>query len=264
MCIGRKPDTRIAGVILALALTALSPAAAQQPDIEALLDASLDNALTTDRESWASHAFRRHVTRQRFDEDGDIEWRQEMLFQVTPNGEYTFDEELLELDGLRPAPKLVAKHRKAQRFSNHFRATEFPSLENPFGKDLELMPLIYEQEHVYVGIDEVHGVECHRLQFRSRPEPTNAEVNDKLRYAMEGDLCISREGQRLIDATVATVREVDAAVNIISMKMHFQARRFDGAWLPTLFELRSHVNAPLGMKFRTHNVYRYSDFEPLP
>jgi hypothetical protein len=248
-------------LLLGLALIApAAPAAAQAPDIQAMLDTSLEMALGVDRDRWARHAFKRQVTRQQVDEDGEVEWRQVMLFQVTPTTG-GFDEELLEIDGRPPKAKEVAKHRKSGRFAKHYEKTQEVQLENPFGADLPLLPLLYEQQHRYVGEEEVRGIPCHRLRFEARPEPADGSVNEKLRHAMEGTLCLSKEGSRMFHAELGTVRTVTSSgVRINSMRLHFEARKFGDAWLPTLFELHSDVKLPLGVKMRKHNIYRYSDY----
>lgn len=249
-------------LLCALLVSTAAPAPAQQPDIKALLDASLENAKDIDRPAWGRHAFKRHVTRQRLDEEGDVEWRQTMLFQVTPTAG-GLDEELLEMDSRAPTDSEKSKHRKKGMFAKHYAQTADVTLENPLGADLPLLPLIYEQEHKYVGEEEVDGIPCHRIRFDARPEPSGEPVEVKLRYAMQGELCISKEGKRLMHVDVGTVRPVKSAVRIDTMRIHFEARPQGDAWLPTLFEMRSEAKA-IGMKFNTHNFYRYSDFRTVP
>lgn len=243
---------------LCLLMSAAIPATAQSPDSKALLDASLENASDIDRPAWVRHAFKRHVTRQRLDEEGDVEWRQTMLFQVTPTAG-GLAEELLEIDGRAPTTAEVDKHRKRGLFAKHYEQTAGVVLENPLGKDLPLLPLIYEQEHEYVGMDAVDGIPCHRIRFDARPEPSGEPIEVKLRYAMKGELCISLEGQRLMHVDIQTVREVKSVVRIKAVRIHFEARPQGDVWLPTFFEMKSDVKA-IGMKFRTHNIYSYSDF----
>lgn len=254
-----RTGTTIGTLLLALALTPAA-AAAEEPDIRALLDASLEKGLGVDRDGWARYAFRRQVTRQQVDEDGEMEWRQVMLFQVTPTGD-GFDEELLEIDGRAPRPIEVARHRKSGRFEKHYRQTDEVLLENPFGKDLPLLPLLYDQQHRYVGEEEVRGIPCHRLSFDARAEPADADVHQKLKHAMEGTLCVSRDGSRMFDAEMATVRPVAATgIRINAIRLRFKARPVGDVWLPTHFELESDVRLALGIRMRKHNIYRYSDY----
>ena len=80
--------SRTVALLLGLALIApAGPAAAQAPDIQAMLDTSLEMMRGVDRDEWAQHAFKRQVTRQSLDETGDVESLQVMLFQVTPTGD---------------------------------------------------------------------------------------------------------------------------------------------------------------------------------
>jgi hypothetical protein len=253
-----KPTNR---VLIALAvLTALSGLAGAQPlDVATLLVEARAMAENEDFEAWGEHAFKRHVTRQQFDEEGDIEWKQEMVFQVTPSPT-GFDEQLLEIDGREPTEKEFNKHRKAGRFENHYRDAESLILENPFGKDLPLLPLVLEQEHEYVGEDEFDGIPCSMVHFSPRPEP-DAPMPDKLRYAMQGDLCFSKADSRLIQVDVETTREVSKSlVGVKELRIQFELRPQGDAWLPARFEMRSDVKA-LGSPLRRHNIYRYTDYQ---
>ena len=244
-----------------LLMPAAGPAAGETLEIKAMLDSALAKAREVDRDAWGRHSFKRHVTRQQLDDDGDVEFRQVMLFQITPTAE-GFDEQLLKMDGRKPTEKEVAKHRKAGKFEKHYAQTDGVILSNPFGADLPLLPLIYEQQHRYVGEEAVAGIPCHRIRFDTRPDPADAPIEVRLRHAMKGSLCISKVGSRLLQVEAESVREVrKGPIRIHHMGLRFESRPHGDVWLPEIFELKSDVRL-LGQKMRRHNIYRFSDYRP--
>ena len=62
-----------------LLMAAAGPADAQPPDIQAELKGAMSNARNVDRGAWGAHAFKRQVTRQQIDEDGDVELSQVLV-----------------------------------------------------------------------------------------------------------------------------------------------------------------------------------------
>lgn len=74
-------------LVISLLLPIAGPAAAEAPDVQKMLAASLEKGRGEDRAAWSAFAFRRRVTRQKLDAKGEVTWRQEMLFQVTPTAE---------------------------------------------------------------------------------------------------------------------------------------------------------------------------------
>ncbi len=43
------------------------------------------------------------------------------------------------------------------------------------------------------------------------------------------------------------------------MRLRFEVRQVEGAWLPAVLEMRSELKID-AKRMRTHNIYRYSDF----
>ena len=224
-------DTRL--LVMFLLLLLAGPAGAEAPDVQKMLADSLEKGGGEDGGAWSEFAFRRRVTREKLDAEGEVNWRQEMLFQVTPTAE-GLDEEILEIDGREPTPKEVAEHRKAGRFEKHYATSADVALENPFGSDLALLPLVYEQEHRYAGEEEVDGIPCHRIRWAARPEPADQPVEERLKHAMKGSVCLATDGNHLVQAEMQTVRPVaKGPVRIESMRLRFEVRQVEDVWLPS-------------------------------
>jgi hypothetical protein len=90
---------------------------AELPDIQTIKQEA-DRAWHADVRLWADYAFKREVTRQSFDADGNTKSRQDMRFRVTPSGE-GFDEVLIEIDGREPTSGEVAEQRRKAIFTKH-------------------------------------------------------------------------------------------------------------------------------------------------
>lgn len=244
-------------LLLSLLLTTASGAAAA-PDVETIVEESR-RVQDADNAVWAELAFRRHVTRQRLGADGEVEWRQEMHFQVTPTAA-GIDEELLEIDGRAPSAREVKQHRKAGRHVKHFQKISSGELRNPFGEDIELQPLIFDQEHRYVDQEEVEGVPCHRVEFDARPESEGLPTAEQLKRAAKGRACLSVDGLHLVEAEVETVRQVKKGpATLRHLRFHLEYRPGGEAWLPRLIEMRTELKIP-GRSPRSWNFYRYSDY----
>ena len=245
--------------VICLLLLFASPSGAEAPDVKKMVASSLEKGRGEDRAAWSGFAFRRRVTRQKLDAEGEVSWGQEMLFQVTPTAE-GFEEEIIEIDGREPTAKEVAEHRKAGRFEKHYATSADVAIDNPFGSDLALLPLVYEQEHRYAGEEEVDGIPCHRIRWEARPEPAGQPVEERLKHAMKGSVCLATDGNHLVQTEMQTVRPVaKGPVRIHSMRLRFEVRQVEDAWLPAVFEMRSELKLP-GKKMRKHNIYRYSDY----
>ena len=81
-----------------------------------------------------------------------------------------------------------------------------------------------------------------------------------LKYAMMGSLCVETDGSNLIHADMATTRMVkNGPIKVSLVRIVFETRSVGGVWLPSKFEMVAHATL-LGKKFRTHNIYRYSDY----
>lgn len=243
-------------------LLAVGPVSAELPDKETLARET-DRAWKADVAGWADYAFHRHVTRQTFDKDGNETFHLELYFENTPSAE-GWNEVLILVDGAEPKKGDVKDHRKAARFSKHFAQAAELKLNNPVGEDLALMPMIQDQEHRIIGEDLVDGVPCIRTQFDSRPEPPGLSPRERLKYAIEGTACFSREGYHLVFFEMETVRPVKTgSTGMNFLRMTIRGHAVGDAWLPRLVELRSDV-AVFGKRMRKGNTYLYGDFRYQP
>lgn len=235
---------------------------AETPDM-AKIKSETDRAWKADVAAWADYAFRRHVTRQTFDKKDKETFHLELLFELTPQTE-GWDERLIAIDGAEPDEGEVKDHRKAARFSKHYAQAEELELNNPVGEDLALLPMIQDQEHRFVGEDVVDGVPCYRTQFDSRPEPSGLSPRERLKYAIEGEACFSKDGYHLVVFEMETVRPVKkGSTGMNFLRMTIKGHAVGDAWMPKLVELRSDV-VVIGKRMRKGNIYRYSDFRYQP
>jgi hypothetical protein len=246
-------------LLLAVATLVAGIVGAELPDIQTIKQEA-DRAWHADVRLWADYAFKREVTRQSFDADGNTKSRQDMRFRVTPSGE-GFDEVLIEIDGREPTSGEVAEQRRKAIFTKHYRQAEKLNLENPLGEDLALLPIIQAQEHRLVGEDAVNGVACYRTKFDAgREPPKGASVLEKLKYAIKGSACFSTEGYHLVEFEMETVRSLKkGAITMNYLHMTIEARPVDDGWFPKTVELRSDV-VVLGKKLRKSNTWQYTDF----
>ncbi|MEJ2084554.1 MAG: hypothetical protein P8Y44_02610 [Acidobacteriota bacterium] len=207
---------------------------------------------------WPSYAFHRQVVRRRLDKNGEIGWSTQYLFEVTPSA-MGFDEELIEIDGREPTPEEVLEHRRAGRFEARYESEA--SLQNPFGKDLPVLPLLFDQRHVYVGRRVVRGYPCLKTVFAARNPPSRAPARQRLGYVFQGDACFSIPGNHLVRAELETAQGVSAGVaGLQYLRVQIESDPVGGKrWLPSRFEVRSDVR--VGWKqLRIWNLYRYFDF----
>jgi predicted component of type VI protein secretion system len=232
------------------------------PD-NAIIKSAAERAWQADVAAWADYAFRRHVTRQTFDEEDNETFRLELLFELTPQSE-GWDELLLEIDGAEPKKGEVKDHHKAARFTKHYAQAAELKLDNPIGEDLALLPVIQDQEHRFIGEDLVDGIPCYRTQFDSRPEPDGLSPRERLKYAIEGTACFSKDGYHLVVFEMETVRPVkQGGIGMTFLRMTLKGQAVGDAWLLKLVELRSDV-VLLGKHMRKGNIYRYTDFRYQP
>jgi hypothetical protein len=235
---------------------------ADPPDMETLAR-EVDRAWDADVAAWADYSFTRTVLRQSFDKKGKEKFRLELVFKVTPQGD-VFDEELFEIDGQKPDAGEVKEHRNAQRFTKHYQQAGELELNNPVGEDLALMDLIKDQKHRFDGEDVVDGVPCYRTRFDARKEPPGLTTREKLKYAIEGTACFSKEGYHLVLFEMETVRAVKkVGIGFNSLQMTIRGHAVGDVWLPKLVALRSDV-VLLGDRMRKGNTYRYTNFRYQP
>ncbi len=271
---GSLPPGPAAHVLLLAVPLLLPSAAAQAPKLlpsaaaQAPLPADdmrrqIDEVWRGDIAAWREHAFRRSVLRQSFDADGNETFRQELEFQVTPAAD-GFDEALEQIDGREPTPGEVKEHRKKARFTNHYGQAADLELNNPLGENIALLPIIRGQDHIYVGLEEIDGIPCHRTMFAARPDPGRGSAQERLRFAIRGSSCYSVDGYHLVEFEMETVRRIKKiGASIDELQLRIASRPVGEAWLPRAVDLRSEVTV-LGKKLRKGNTYRYSGFEPHP
>ena len=92
------------------ALLAVLPVAPRGAPAEVDLERLLEEGRRVQREdllAWRKMAFRRQVTRERLDSQGNVTWTEELDFRVTPTAD-GFDELLTRIDGREPAKRSSA------------------------------------------------------------------------------------------------------------------------------------------------------------
>lgn len=244
---------------LVLALLLASPGSQSGQASEA--NSHLDRAKTVleqDYKAWRAYAFQRHVRRQKLDEHGEETWSAEYVFEVTPEGS-GFDENLIEIDGRKATPEEVGEHRKAARFEKHYK--NGASLINPFGRDIPLLPLLFDQNHQYVGRRVVRGELCNKTEFVDRNPPAKLPARARLAYVLKGEACFSVAGDHLVAAEMETAQPVSSGVTKLKyLRIRIEAQSVgEDVWLPSSFEIRSDIR--LGMrKLRKNNLYEYSHY----
>lgn len=229
----------------------------QATDVSALVDRA-EIVLWRDYERWVDYAFRREVHRERRDKNGAVAWSTDYLFEVSAKAS-GFDEHLIEIDGRKPTATEVVEHRQAARFQKHYGSAG--SLSNPFGKDIPLLPLLFDQRHEYVGRRYIRGHPCYKTRFSARNPPPKLPARRRLPYVLSGEACFSIQGDHLVVAEMESARPVSAGVvKLQHLKILLELEPVGAdQWLPTRFEVRSDVR--LGVKWlRKSNRYRYSKY----
>ena len=92
------------------------------------------------------------------------------------------------------------------------------------------------------------------------PTVHRISLQEKLKRAMKGEMCVAADDPDLIHADMETVRAVrKGPVKVALFRIAFEARPVGEVWLPSKVEMVSHTDIP-GKKYRTHNIYRYTDY----
>jgi len=86
------------------------------------------------------------------------------------------------IDGRGATLEDVGEHRKATRFEKHYK--NGASLNNPLGRDI---PLLFDQNHRYVGRRVVRGELCHKTEFVDRNPSAKLPARARLAYVLKGD-----------------------------------------------------------------------------
>ena len=244
-------------LVLTLLLWIQPQRISQATDAPALVDRA-EVVLLRDYERWVDYGFRREVHRERLDKSGAISWSTDYLFEVSTKAS-GFDELLIEIDGRTPTAAEVVEHRKAARFQKHYENAG--SLRNPFGKEIPLLPLLFDQKHEYVGRRYIRGHPCYKTRFSARNPPPKLPARRRLPYVLSGEACFSIQGDHLVVAEMESARPVSAGIAKLQyLKIRLESEPVGAdQWLPTRFEVRSDVR--LGMKWlRKSNRYRYSKY----
>lgn len=255
----RSPFVRVPlALCLALASAAAHPAGAEGPDLATLLRTAR-TTLEEDLATWGSFVFERRVLRERLGRSGEVTARITYRFEVRPTGD-GFDERLLSIDGERPSRREIERHRRLGRFEKHYRVALSAELDNPFGEDLPLVPLLFDQEHRYVGLEEIAGAPCHRLAFDPRPDREEAPTAERLQRAARGSLCLSADGGHVLEAEMESVRPVaQGRLGLNRLALRFKTTPVEGAWLPRMFEVHSDVKLGIG-RMEKRNRYEYTGY----
>jgi hypothetical protein len=254
-------------VILAGLLVA-SPVTGQGAPSEVDLDWLLEEGRRIQREdlqAWGKMAFRRQVTRERLDSQGNVTWTEELDFRVTPT-EDGFDELLTSIDGRVPTPKQVREHRKAARFTKRYQAAsagEMPDYDDDSEEEYSLESFMLRPDFIYGGIEEIDGRPCHRLDYEATPD-SGGGMEQRVLAATERSIWLETEGLHVLRLESRIVRPISGAMGMA--KVHLLNMRIDAGyhgddWLPTLMEVRSDVR----VVFKTlhkRNTFRYTEFEP--
>lgn len=244
--------------LCAIPIGAWKPASSEVFDVRSRV-AEARATLAQDLAAWARHAFQRRVSRERLNRGGVVVWRETYVFEVRPNAD-GFEEVLLSINGRAPKEREVADHRRAGRFAKHYDAAVEARLRNPFGEDLPLQPLLFDQEHQWVGRETVDGLECDRIAFDARPRLENSSLPERLERAARGTLCVSVAGAHIVEAEVESVRPVgQAPLRLDRLTLRFESRPIGETWLPRLFETTSDFRLLLRSR-RTRNRYEYSEY----
>ena len=211
-----------------------------------------------DYDAWPEYAFRRYVERRRLDKQEEVEWSAQYLLEVSPTLT-GFDERLIEIDGREPTPQEIFEHRRAGRFEERYDRDG--SLENPFGKDLPVLPLLFNQRHEYVGRRVVRGHPCIKTEFPARNPPSREPARRRFEYVLTGSACFSIPGNHLVRGEMESAQAVSAGlVGLQYLRVEIESDPVgDGVWLPSRFEVRSDVRITF-KQLRMWNLYRYFEF----
>lgn len=252
--------TRALLCLLPLALAAAPGRSAEDeplPDPALLLERGRA-ILHADLSQWPRYAFRREVERRRLRPDGRVEWRTRYDFRVSPSGD-GFDEQLVSIDGRAPTREEIRSHRRAARFTEHYRRFASGDDAAVGGTGLSLAYLLHLSNVRSGGRETVDGVACWRLDFEPETEPGAATPTRKLAAATTGSLWLAAQGLHLVRAKTRLVRPVARGpVRFYTLDVAVEGSRGEPPWLPRLIVVESEYRVALGRQ-RVHNEYRYSE-----
>lgn len=243
-----------------MAAVLLSLAAAEPADLDRILEEAR-RAQDEDVAAWRNFRFRRHVTREKLDAEGETKRKEVLEFVISPQEE-GFDEELVLLDGEEPPRSEVKEHRKKARFTKHYETAHRGGGDDDGGFTLHL--LLELTSHRLEGREVVDGIPCYRLAFSPPPEPTGKGLAARLTNAMEGMLWITQDGHHVYKASARTVQPVSFAWffgKVSRLEVDMEAEPVgEGRWLPRQIQVRTEARF-MGVPIRKRNTYRYSQYQ---
>lgn len=234
-------------------------AGAPPPELESLVQEARQ-IQRADLELWARLAFRRQVTRERFDDGGRVIERQELEFRVRPSPQ-GFDEELLRIDGRTPTRAEVREHRAAGRFNRRYQMALYGEAPRYDRGDFSLAQLLRRRDYVYGGREEVAGIACHRLDFRAQPEVAGGAVEERMAAATEGSLWLAEESLHTVRTVTRMARPVAVVRGILRVEqvaIRVETAAYGDHRLPSLIEVRSDL-VIAGKPVHKRNLFRYSE-----
>jgi hypothetical protein len=248
-----------------MAAVLLSLVAEEPADLDRILEEAR-RAQGEDVAAWRNFRFRRHVTREKLDAEGETKRQEVLEFVISPQEE-GFDEKLVLLDGEEPARSEVKGHRKKARFTKHYETARQGDGEEDADGGFTLHLLLELTSHRLEGRVVVDGIPCYRLTFSPPPEPTGEGLAARLTNAMEGTLWITQDGHHVYKASARTVQPVSFAWffgKVSRLEVDMEAEPVgEGRWLPRQIQIRTEARF-MGVPIRKRNTYRYSQYEPIP
>jgi hypothetical protein len=248
------------------ALFLVSPATGEDAGAEMDLDRLLEKGQRVQREdvlAWGKMSFRRQVTREKLNSQGEVTWTQELDFRVTPTDD-GFDELLTGIDGRAPTDKEIREHRKAARFTKRYRAAaagEMPDYNEDSEEEYSLESFMLRPGFIYRGVETVDGQPCHRLDYEARPD-SGGGMEQRVLAATERTVWLETEGLHVVRLESRIVRSISGAMGmakVLRLDMRIDAGYHGDNWLPRSIEVRSDVR----VVFKTlhkRNLFRYTEF----
>lgn len=218
-----------------------------------------------DLEFWGRLTFRRQVIRERLDGAGQVLEREELVFRIRPSPR-GFDEELRFIDGQMPTRRQVREHRAAGRFNERYQTAV--SGEDPrYDKgDFSLANLLRRSDYLYLGVETIDGIPCHRLRFTAHPEVGGMSVEERMAAATEGSLWLAEGSLHMVRAETRTIRSVAALAGLVKVEevaILLETDALGKHRVPRLIDVRSDL-VIAGKRVHKHNRFRYSEFSRLP
>lgn len=249
-------------IALVFSIVALLPSPAGEPvtDIASLLEPAR-RVQQDDLEFWGTLSFRRRVTRERLDADGDVTSSHELDFRITPR-DGGFDETLTSIDGRPPTRDEVESHRRAARFTRRYEEALSGETGRSDDQEYGVSGFLHHPGYTYGGVETIAGRPCHRLDFAAQNAPPGAGRDERLWAATEGTLWIENRGLHLVRAETRLARPVALLLGlgkVVGVKIRLDAKPFHDHWIPASIVVDTEIRI-IGFTTRKRNVFRYSDY----